>query len=121
MNVTAILTIEQVCAVHQALSARTPAVVSVFAGRIADTGVDPIPMMRRAKDILAPRPSTELLWASCREALNIKHAAEAGCDIITVPHEILKKTSFFGKCLAELSLETVQMFHEDAKAAGFRL
>lgn len=121
LNVTAILTIEQVCEVQQALSARTPAVVSVFAGRIADTGVDPIPIMRRAKQIVAVKPSTELLWASCREALNIKHAEEAGCDIITVTHDILKKMRLFGKSLAELSLETVQMFHQDAQAAGFRL
>jgi transaldolase len=121
LNVTALLTVEQVCEVHRALAPQTPAVVSVFAGRIADTGVDPIPAMRRAKEILAPNPSTELLWASCREALNIKHAEEAGCDIITVTHDILKKMKLFGKGLAQLSLETVQMFHEDARAAGFRL
>jgi transaldolase len=121
LNVTALLTVEQVCEVHSSLSANTPAVVSVFAGRIADTGVDPLPMMRRAKEILAPHPSTELLWASCREAFNIRHAEQAGCHIITVTHDILKKMRLFGKGLAELSLETVQMFHEDARAAGFRL
>jgi transaldolase len=121
LNVTAVLTVEQVCEVYRALSPQTPAVVSVFAGRIADTGVDPVPTMRRAKEILAPHPSTELLWASCREAINVKHAEEAGCDIITVTHDILKKMRLFGKCLTELSLETVRMFHEDARAAGFRL
>jgi transaldolase len=121
LNITAVLTVEQVCEVHRALSPQTPAVVSVFAGRIADTGVDPVPTLRRAKEILAPHPSTELLWASCREAINVKHAEEAGCDIITVTHDILKKMRLFGKCLTELSLETVRMFHEDARAAGFRL
>jgi len=121
LNVTALLTVEQVCEVQRALAPKTPAVVSVFAGRIADTGVDPIPIMRRAKEVLAPNRSTELLWASCREALNIKHAEEAGCDIITVTHDILKKMKLFGKGLTQLSLETVQMFHEDAAAAGFRL
>jgi transaldolase len=121
LNVTALLTTEQVCDVQRALSGRVPAVVSVFAGRIADAGVDPVPLMRRAKEILAPNPATELLWASCREALNVKHAEDAGCDIITVTHDILKKIRLFGKCLTELSLETVRMFHDDAKAAGFRL
>jgi len=121
LNVTAILTLDQVYEVREALIPGTPAVVSVFAGRIADTGVDPIPVMRRAKEILAPLTSAELLWASCREALNIRHAERAGCDIITVGHDILKKTSLFGKDLTELSLETVRMFHQDAMAAGFRL
>ena len=121
VNVTAVLTIDQVCAVQQALDPETPAIVSVFAGRIADTGVDPIPMMRRAKEILTARPRAELLWASCREALNIKHAEEAGSDIITVTHDILKKMALFGKDLTELSLDTVKMFHDDAAAAGFQL
>lgn len=121
LNVTALLTIEQVCEVYRALSPQTPAMVSVFAGRIADTGVDPVPIMRRAKEILAPRSCHKLLWASCREVLNIAQAAEAGCDIITVTHDILKKTRYFGKCLTELSLETVRMFHDDAKSAGFQL
>jgi transaldolase len=121
LNVTALLTLEQVCEVRRALHPGTPAIVSVFAGRIADTGVDPIPIMRRAKEFLAPLPSAELLWASCREALNIRHAECAGCHIITVTHDILKKTAMFGKDLAELSLDTVKMFHQDAAAAGFQL
>jgi transaldolase len=121
LNVTAILTLDQVCEVRQSLAPETPAVVSVFAGRIADTGIDPVPLMRRAKEILQPLPLAELLWASCREALNIKHAECAGCDIITVTHDILKKVSLFGKDLAELSLDTVKMFHRDAMAAGFHL
>lgn len=121
LNVTAILTAEQVCIVQQALHRVTPAIVSVFAGRIADTGVDPIPVIRHAKQILKARPSAELLWASCREVLNVKHAEEAGCDIITVTHDLLKKLELFGKSLTELSLETVKMFHQDALAAGFQL
>jgi transaldolase len=121
LNVTAILTCEQVCEVREALDPGTPAIVSVFAGRIADTGLDPIPIMRRAREILAPLPHAELLWASCREALNIKHAEIAGCHIITVTHDILKKAALFGKPLAELSLDTVKMFHRDAAAAGFQL
>jgi transaldolase len=121
VNVTAVLTIDQVCAVQQSLDPNTPAIISVFAGRIADTGVDPIPVMRRAKELLTARPRAELLWASCREALNIKHAEEAGSDIITVTHDILKKMALFGKDLTELSLDTVKMFHDDAAAAGFQL
>lgn len=121
VNVTALLTIDQVCEVREALWPGTPAIVSIFAGRIADTGIDPIPIMRRAKEFLAPLPSAELLWASCREVLNIKHAESAACDIITVTYDILKKLSLFGKDLTELSLDTVKMFHRDAMAAGFRL
>jgi transaldolase len=121
LNVTAILTLDQVCDVRQALHQATPAIVSVFAGRIADTGVDPVPLMRRAKEFLAPLPLAELLWASCREALNIRHAEAAGSDIITITHDILKKTSLFGMDLADLSLDTVKMFHRDAIAAGFEL
>jgi transaldolase len=121
VNVTAVLTIEQVCAVQQSLNPDTPAIVSMFAGRIADTGVDPVPMLRRAKEILTARSHAELLWASCREALNIRHAEQAGCDIITVTHDILKKKALFGKNLTELSLETVKMFHDDAAAAGYQL
>jgi transaldolase len=121
LNVTAVLTIDQVCAVKQSLDPDTPAIISVFAGRIADTGVNPIPVMRRAKELLADSPRTELLWASCREALNIKHAEDAGSDIITVTHDILKKMALFGKDLTELSLDTVKMFHNDAAAAGFQL
>lgn len=121
VNVTAILTIEQVCAIQQTLAPNTRAIVSVFAGRIADTGLDPMPIMRRAKEILAGRPLAELLWASSREALNVKQAEAVGCDIIAVTHDILRKMPLFGKSLTELSVETVRMFHQDATSAGFRL
>lgn len=121
LNVTAILTVEQVRAVKQALAPGAPAIVSVFAGRIADTGVDPVPIMCRSKQVLADRPPVELLWASCREVLNVKHAEAAGCDIITVTHDLLKKMKMFGKDLTELSLDTVKMFHADARAAGFSI
>lgn len=121
LNVTALLTLDQVSAVREALHPATPSIVSVFAGRIADTGVDPMPLMRRAKEILATTPSAELLWASCREALNIKQAECVGCDIITVTHDVLKKVGLFGKDLTELSLDTVKMFHQDALAAGFQI
>ena len=121
LNVTAILTLEQVQAVVDALDADTPAIVSVFAGRIADTGVDPVPLMRDAAQICASKPKAELLWASPRELLNIFQAEEVGCRIITVTADILKKLSMVGKPLDELSLDTVKMFYNDASAAGFRL
>ncbi len=121
LNVTAILTIEQVKLVADALSADTPAVVSVFAGRIADSGRDPIPVMQASKELLVNRPKAELLWASCREMLNILHAEQANTDIITVPHSILGKLNLLGKDLAAYSLETVQMFYKDATAAGFKI
>jgi transaldolase len=99
-----------------------PAVVSVFAGRIADTGVDPMPQMRESKKILAGLPQAELLWASVREVLNIFQADDCGCAIVTVPHEILAKAmKMAGMDLGELSLDTVKMFAADAKAAGFSL
>ena len=122
LNVTAILTLEQVREVVDALDADTPAIVSVFAGRIADTGVDPVPLMREAARICAAKPKAELLWASPRELLNIFQADEVGCHIITVTSDILKKyATLFGKPLDELSLDTVKMFFNDASAAGFRL
>ena len=121
LNITAILTLEQVQAVVDALHPDTPAIVSVFAGRIADTGRDPVPLMREAKRICSAKPKAELLWASPRELLNIFQAEECGCDIITCTSEILKKLSMVGKPLDELSLETVKMFFNDAAAAGFRL
>jgi transaldolase len=122
LNVTAILTLDQVRAVVDALDANTPAIVSVFAGRIADTGVDPVPLMREAAQICASKPKSELLWASPRELLNIFQADEVGCHIITVTSDILKKFStMVGKPLDELSLDTVKMFYNDATAAGFRL
>ena len=104
-----------------ALKPETWAIVSVFAGRIADTGIDPIPMMAEAKRILRWRPRARLLWASPRELLNIFQAEEAGCDIITVPPEILRKMELVGKDLAEYSLETVEMFHRDAHMAAYQI
>ena len=121
LNVTAILTLDQVERVAEALALETPAIVSVFAGRIADTGVDPVPLMKEAKRLLRVRPRAELLWASPRELLNIFQADNAGCDIITVPPEILRKLSLVGKDLAAYSLETVEMFHRDAQAAAYRI
>jgi transaldolase len=122
LNVTAICTLEQVREVTQALAGGAPSVVSVFAGRIADTGRDPIPLMKEALQICrATAASAELLWASPRELLNIVQAAEIGCDIITVTPDLLKKLELVGKDLGEFSLETVQMFFKDAQAAGFKL
>jgi transaldolase len=122
LNVTAILTLDQVEGVAAALSAQAPAVVSVFAGRIADTGVDPVAIMRESKKILAGRPQAELLWASVREILNLFQANDSGCDIVTVQHDILAKAQkLAGMDLAALSLDTVKMFATDAKAAGFTL
>jgi len=121
LNITAILTLDQVRAVAEALDPKTPAIVSVFAGRIADTGRDPIPLMRQALEILHARPKAELLWASPRELLNIIQADEIGCHIITVTPDIQKKLAMVGKPLDELSLDTVKMFFNDASAAGYRL
>ena len=122
INVTAMLTPEQVAGVAQALDPEVPAIVSVFAGRIADTGVDPMPHMRDAKQKLAGLPQDELLWASVREVLNIFQAEACGCDIVTVTHEILNKAfKLAGIGLQEMSLDTVKMFASDAKAAGFHL
>lgn len=121
LNVTAILTLDQVAQVAEALPADAPAIVSVFAGRIADTGVDPVPLMAWAKVLLRERPKAQLLWASPREVLNIFQAEQAGCDIITVPPEILRKLDLVGKDLAAYSLETVEMFHRDAQAAAFTI
>ena len=122
LNVTAICTLEQVRDTAQALKGGAPSVVSVFAGRIADTGRDPIPLMKEALGMCrAADKRIELLWASPRELLNIVQAAEVGCDIITVTPDLLKKLELVGKDLADFSLDTVQMFHRDAQAAGFKL
>ncbi len=121
LNVTALLTLGQVERIAEALDPRTPAIVSVFAGRIADTGVDPVPLMRRAVHILSPLPKAELLWASSRELLNVYHAEESGTHIITATPDILSKISTIGKDLAAYSLETVKMLYQDAVAAGFTL
>jgi transaldolase len=122
LNVTAICTLEQVREVSAALAGGGPSVVSVFAGRIADTGRDPVPLMKEALAICrAADRRIELLWASPRELLNIVQAAETGCDIITVTPDLLKKLELVDKDLGEFSLDTVQMFHRDAQAAGFKL
>ena len=121
LNVTAIFTLDQVRTVVDALDPATPAIVSVFAGRIADTGVDPIPHMLACKQILGSRPKAALLWASTRELLNIFHAEESGCDIITVPNEFLSKLDLVDKNLAEYSRETVQAFYKDATAAAYQI
>jgi len=122
LNVTAILTLEQVRGVVGALEKEVPSVVSVFAGRIADTGVDPIPLMKECRELISTSPLAELLWASVREVLNVFQAADCGCHIVTVPHDILAKaTKLGGMDLKELSLDTVRMFYQDAAAAGFKL
>lgn len=122
LNVTALLTLTQVEAVADALSAETAAVVSVFAGRIADTGIDPMPIMKASKEILGNRPRTQLLWASVREILNIRQAAESGSHIVTVPHPILRKAlKMWDMDLTALSLDTVRMFANDAASAGYSL
>ena len=121
LNVTAIMTLEQVRAVVDALKGGAPSNVSVFAGRVADTGRDPVPHMKSALEILAIEPRAELIWASPRELLNVIQAHEIGCHIITVTNDILKKLSLVGKDLGDYSLETVQMFYNDARSAGFRL
>lgn len=122
LNVTAILTLDQVRGVAAALNPKAPAVVSVFAGRIADTGVDPVTIMAQSLEILKGLPQAELLWASVREVLNIFQANDCGCHIVTVPHDILGKAlKLAGMDLAVLSLDTVKMFANDAKAAGFTL
>ncbi len=119
LNVTALMTLEQVTCVTEALAGGAPACISVFAGRIADTGRDPVPLMAEALRIMAATPSAELIWASPRELLNIFHADDIGCHIITATHDILKKLNIVGKPLEEYSLETVKLFYDDATAAKF--
>ena len=122
LNITALLTLKQVAGVAEALNPKVPSVVSVFAGRIADTGVDPVPMVRACGALLEGHDKAELLWASTREVLNIFQAEEAGCAIITVPHDILAKAAkMLGNDLTELSLDTVKMFAKDAADCGYKL
>ena len=121
INVTAIMTLAQVRDVVAALDPATPSYVSVFAGRIADTGRDPVPHMAEAVKLLKINPKAELIWASPRELLNIFQADAIGCHIITVTNDILKKLSLVGFDLDEYSLDTVKMFYNDAVAAGFKL
>ena len=122
LNITAILPLEQVRSLVEVLPREATAIVSVFAGRIADTGVDPMPIMRECRLMLDNLPKAELLWASVREVFNLRQAAESGCHIVTVPHEILAKAkSMWGTDLSDLSLDTVKMFHRDAVTAGFQI
>lgn len=121
VNVTALMSLDQVRRVVDALNPNTPSIVSVFAGRIADTGRDPIPIMAESVEILKAKPKSELIWASPRELLNIFQAEEVGCHIITATNDILKKLSLFHKDLDAFSLETVEMFYKDAQAAGFKI
>ena len=121
LNVTAVFTLDQVRAIGAALSPSVPSIVSVFAGRIADAGVDPIPIMTEAKETLDDRPLAELLWASPREVLNLLQADQCGVDIITMTPDLWKKLPNIGKGLSQCSLETVQMFYDDATSAGYAL
>ena len=121
INATAIFTLEQVCEVVGALKAGTPGIVSVFAGRIADTGVDPVPIMKEALSICRQKDGVELLWASPRETYNIYQADELGVDIITCTSDLIQKLSLNGKDLTEYSLETVQMFLKDSTSLGFKI
>ena len=121
LNVTAITTLAQLRDIVPALDVATPSYVSVFAGRIADTGVDPLPLMAQALEMLRARPTAELVWASSRELLNLFQAEEIGCQVITVTADILNKLPLIGYDLAEYSLDTVKMFHDDAQSAGFSL
>jgi transaldolase len=121
LNITAILTLEQTAGSIEALNEDVPAIVSIFAGRIADTGVDPLPIMRAAVAMATRKPKAEILWASLREPLNIYQARDCGCHIVTGAPDILKKLDMAGQDLSELSLQTVAMFRHDAVAAGFQL
>lgn len=121
LNVTAVLSLNQVLAVAQAVRCGAPCFVSLFAGRVADTGRDPIPLMTAALEVLREAPRAELIWASPRELLNIFQADAIGCHIITVTNDILHKLPLVGRDLDDYSLDTVQMFHRDSVQAGFRL
>ena len=121
VNATAVLALDQVGHIAEALRGGAPSYISVFAGRVADTGRDPIPLMKSALELMAPEPKTQLVWASPRELLNIFQADEIGCHIITVTSDVLKKVSLVGKDLHEYSLETVRMFHNDAAHSKFTL
>ena len=121
VNVTALLSLDQVSEMTEAVAGGAAACVSVFAGRVADTGCDPVPLMARAVEILRDAPNTELVWASPRELLNVFQADAIGCHIITVTNDILKKLCLVGRCLEDYSLETVKMFHDDARNAGYEI
>ncbi len=121
LNITAIFSADQVMAVEPVMNSTTPAIISVFAGRIADTGVDPMPILQECKWLISEKPNIQLLWASCREIYNIFQADKVGCNIITVPEAILKKLHIVGTNLEDYSRQTVQEFHNDAVSAGYEL
>jgi transaldolase len=121
VNVTGLMTVAQVEQVVSCIEAAPRSIVSVFAGRIADAGVDPLPVMKAALEVLSAVPGAELLWASPREILNIVQADQIGCHVITVTHDLLKKLPLLGRDLTAFSLDTVRMFHDDARAAGYTL
>lgn len=121
LNVTALLTVDQVRAATACLEDAAPCFISVFAGRVADTGADPVPLMRAALDVLAPHAHLELIWASPREILNVVQADSIGCHVITVTHDMLRKLPLIGRHLEDVSLDTVRMFHRDALTAGYSL
>jgi transaldolase len=121
VNATAVLALDQVRHIAKALRGGAPSYISVFAGRVADTGRDPVPLMKSALELMAPEPKMQLVWASPRELLNIFQADEIGCHIITVTSDVLKKVSLIGKDLHDYSLETVRMFHDDAARSGYTL
>jgi transaldolase len=121
VNITALFTTAQVELITQAVKDGAPSSISVFAGRIADAGIDPVPIMARAVDIMVEAPRSELIWASPREVLNVVQAAQIGCHVITMTPDLIKKLDLLGKDLLQYSLETVQMFRRDAVAAGFSL
>jgi transaldolase len=121
LNITAMLTLDQVDTVAAAVSPSSRTIASIFAGRIADTGIDPVPVMTEAARKLSSLPKAELLWASPREVLNIAQAGDCGCHIITATPDIIAKLPLFGKDLHKYSLETVKMFYDDARAAGFKI
>lgn len=121
LNVTAVMSLDQVRNITERLAPNTPAIISVFAGRVADTGRDPVPLMAEAVKIMQARPKAKLIWASPRELLNIFQADSVGCHIITATNDILKKLTLVGKDLEQYSLETVQMFYKDAQAAGYKI
>ena len=121
VNVTAVFTLGQVKRITECLAGGAPSVVSVFAGRVADSGIDPIPLMTTALALLRPHPTIEMIWASPRELLNVVQASEIGCHIITVTPDILAKLPLLGRDLEEYSLDTVRMFYQDASAAGYTL
>ncbi len=121
LNVTAVMTLEQVCAVVDAIPAGAPAIISIFAGRVADTGRDPVPIMRESAAVVRRRAELKILWASPREVLNVYQAEACGCHVITVTPDLLAKLALRNKDLDEFSRETVQMFYDDATRAGFTL